>query len=379
MRQLIQGGRLICPAQQLDRIDDLLLIDDKIAAIGPFDTAPVVDKIIHADGLLVIPGLVDLQARLREPGQTHKGTIASETAAAAAAGVTTLCCPPDTQPVIGSPAIVEQIIQRAQQAGHCRVLPIGALTPDLAGERISEMAALKRAGCVALSNARRPITNTLVQRRAYEYAATLDLPLLLHAEEPWLANGSIHEGAVSARLGLAGIPEIAEVMAVSRDLLLIEQSGVRAHFGQLSTIRALDLITEARARGLPVSADIAAHHLFLIDEDVIGFNSHCHVRPPLRGRANLIQLRAALAAGQYAAIVSDHQPHDRDAKLAPFAETEPGISAIETLLPLLLRLVDEEMVSLAAAIALVTCEPAAVSRADSRHPDPRPRRRYHPC
>jgi dihydroorotase len=212
-----------------------------------------------------------------------------------------------------------------------------------------------------MGNARRPITNTLVQRRALEYAATLGLTVFINAEDPWLAHdGCVHEGALSTRLGLAGIPECAEVVAVARDLMLIEQAGVRAHFSQLSTIRAVELIAEAKAKGLAVTADVSAHQLYLTDIDVDGFNSLCHVRPPLRSQRDRDGLRQAVADGVVSAICSDHQPHDRDAKLAPFAASEPGISAVETLLPLTLRLVDEGVMALSEAIARLTSGPARI-------------------
>ncbi len=358
---VIRGGRLIDPANQLDETTNLYIDDGCIAAIGKKPKGFADDEVIDAKGLIVCPGLIDLQARLREPGEKHKGTIASETAAAAAGGITTLCCPPDTKPVIDNPAVAEQITHRATAAGKANVLPIGALTQGLAGEHLASMQALQNAGCVVMSNARHGIVSTRVQRRAMEYAATLGLTIFINAEDPWLgADGCVHEGPVSTRLGLPGIPECAEVIAVGRDLMLIEQTGVRAHFGQLSTARAVEMIAEARAKGLAVSADVSAHQLYLTEIDVSDFNSLCHVRPPLRSQRDRDSLRSALRDGVVSAICSDHQPHDRDAKLAPFGATEPGISALETLLPLTLRLVDEEVLSLTDAIAHLTSEPARI-------------------
>ena len=361
MRLAITGGYLIDPANGYEAPADLFIEGRHIVGVGHPPEGFSAEQQLDASGQWLIPGLIDLQARLREPGFKHKGTIESESRAAAAGGVTTLCVPPDSRPVLDNPALVEQLRRRAAAAGYSRVLPIGALTQGLAGEQLAAMYGLKQAGCVAVSNARQPIRDTLVLRRALEYAATLDLPVLLHAEDPWLAaRGCVHEGVVSNRLGLPGIPECAEVIAVARDLVLIEQSGVRAHFGQISSARAVELIAEAQQRGLPVSADVSAHQLFLTEIDVGHFDARAHVRPPLRTQRDRDGLRAALADGVISAVCSDHQPHDRDAKLAPFAATEPGISAVETLLPLLLRLVDAQLLSRRAAIAAVTSGPAQI-------------------
>lgn len=359
MRIAIRNGRIVDPANGVDREGDVFIADGYI--ISGTQSEFTAERDIDATGQVVCPGLVDLRARLREPGHEHKATIASETRAAAAAGITTLCCPPDTIPVIDTPAVAELIHQRAEQSAKARVVPIGALTPGLAGEQLSEMRALKDAGCPAVSNAEHAITNTRVMRHALEYAASLGLPVMLHSEDPWLAtNGAMHEGVLSARLGLAGIPGCAEVIAVGRDLVLIEQTGVRAHFAHLSTARAAEMVAEARARGLPVTADVTAHHLYLTDTDVGEFNTLCHVRPPLRTQRDRDGLRAALADGVISAISSDHQPHDRDAKLAPFGTSEPGISALETLLPLTLRLADEGLLTLIEALGCVTHQPARI-------------------
>lgn len=368
MGTVIRGGRLIDPANRIDTVTDIYIENGRIAGLGEAPAGFTAEKTIDANGMWVLPGLIDLQARLREPGQKHKGTIASETLAAAASGITTLCCPPDTTPVIDSPAVAAQIEHRVEASGKTRVLPIGALTRGLEGEHLASMQALHSAGCLVMGNARRPITNTLVQRRALEYAATLGLTIFINAEDPWLAaDGCVHEGPLSTRLGLAGIPDCAEVIAVARDLMLIEETGVSAHFGQLSTLRAVELIAEARAKGLSVSADVSAHQLYLTDMDVDGFNSLCHVRPPLRSQRDRDGLRRAVADGIVSAICSDHQPQDRDAKLAPFAATEPGISALETLLPLSLRLVDEGILNLSDAVARLSSGPARILCIDAGH------------
>lgn len=361
MRLRISNGRVIDPANAIDSVEDIFIADGRIQAIGDTLQGFTADREIDATGLIVCPGLVDLCARLREPGQEHKGTIASETFAAASAGITTLCCPPDTDPVIDTPAVIELIRNRAEAAGYARVVPLGALTEGLAGESLSEMAALKAAGCAGVSNALRPVTNTHVLRCAMEYAATHSLTVFLYPEDPWLRNkGCMHEGAVSTRLGLPAIPESAETAAVARDLMLIEQTGVRAHFCRLSTARAVRMVARARYEGLPVSADVSAHHLYLTEMDVADFNSQCHVTPPLRTQRDRDGLRAGLARGTLAAICSDHQPHEPDAKLAPFSATEPGISSLDTLLPLSLRLVDEDVLTLSEVLACLTHKPAQI-------------------
>ena len=360
-RWRITGGRVVDPAHGVDRETDLFIADGRIVAVGtpPDGFAP--DRVLEVPGQVVCPGLVDLSASLREPGHEHKASIASEAAAAAASGVTTLCCPPDTDPVIDTPAVVDLVSHRAAAVGLVRVLPLGALTQGLGGERLSEMAALKAAGCAGVTNLLHPIRDTQLLRHAMAYAATFGLTVFLHPDEPWLrATGCVHEGEVSARLGLTGIPEVAETIAVARDLALIAHTGVRAHFCRLSTAAAVGLIAAARAKGLPVTADVCAHQLHLTEIDVSDFDSACHVMPPLRTQRDRDALRAAVADGTLHAVCSDHQPHEAEAKLAPLPETEPGISALETLLPLTLRLVDDGLVALPDALARLTSGPAAV-------------------
>jgi dihydroorotase len=362
----IRHGRLIDPANQRDERADLFIGDGRVLAIGEPPPGFAEDLSIDARGLVVCPGLVDLNAHLREPGLEHKATIASELAAAAHGGITTLCCAPDTEPVIDSPAVVELIHHRAKQSGKARVLPIGALTQGLGGEIISAMAALQEVGCVALSNGLAPLGNTLVERRALEYAATYGLLVFLRAEDPQLRdNGCIHEGPVATRLGLPGIPSAAETVAVARDLALAEHTGARVHFHGLSTAEAVRMIQRAQQDGLPVSADVAIHQLHLTEQDVDVFDSRCHVSPPLRTLRDREALRQGLADGVIGALCSDHQPHERDAKLAPFPSTQPGISGLETLLPLTLELVRDGLLSLPQAISRLTRDPAAILGIDA--------------
>lgn len=355
----IKGGRVIDPANKLDKKVDVHISEGRIAAIGKAPKGFVADISIDAKGQIVCPGLIDISARLREPGQENKATIASETRAAARSGITTLVCPPDTQPVTDTAAVVDLIRHRAEQAGFARVLSIGALTQGLQGTQLAEMGALKSVGCIGVGNASHPIANTEVMRRALEYATSQDMTVYLYAEDPWLAaGGCAHEGEVSVRLGLPGIPEAAETIAVTREIQLLEQTGARAHFCRLSSDRAMKLVARAKFEGLPITTDVAIHQLFLTELDIGFFNSQCHVRPPLRTQRDRDGLREALGQGGIGIICSDHQPHDIDAKLAPFPSSEPGISGLETLLPLTLRLVDEGVLDLGQAIAVLTRNPA---------------------
>lgn len=357
----IQNGHLIDPANNIDAVTDLWIADGKVQAVGKAPDGFTADQTINAGKQIVCPGLIDLSARIREPGQSHKASIASETTAAAKSGITTLVCPPDTQPVIDSPAIVELIHLKAREAGMSRLHVLGALTSNLDGELISEMLSLKNAGIVGMSNANRPVPNSLVLRRAFEYAATHDLTVFIRPDDNGLSNqGCVHEGALASRLGLPGIPEAAETVAVARHLELIEQTGVRAHFSQLSTARAANMIARARHDGLKVTADVAVHHLYLTDIDVRDYNSACHLIPPLRSERDRDGLRDALKQNTIDAICSDHQPHEPDAKQSPFPDTEPGMSGLDTLLPLVKRLADEKLLTLSQAINSITQAPANI-------------------
>ena len=361
MRLRIFNGRVIDPANNIDDTQDIYIADGRIIALGTAPEGFAPDNEIDASDHIVCPGLVDLRAHFREPGQEHKATIASESRAAARSGITTVCCPPDTDPVIDTPAVVNLIRRRAEEVDMTRIVPLGALTQRLEGQQISEMRALKDAGCIGVSNAMRTMSSLISMRRAMEYAATHDLTIFLHAEDSTLSNnGCVHEGAVATRLGLPGIPESAETVAVASSLALIEQIGVRAHFCMITTARAMQMIARAQFDGLPITADVSAHHLHLTEIDVLDFDSMCHVRPPLRTQRDRDGLRHGVTRATLAAICSDHQPHEPDAKLAPFSATATGISGLETLLPLSLRLVDEGFMALPDVIARLTSMPARI-------------------
>ncbi len=357
----ITGGRVIDPANEVDTVTDVCIAAGRVAAIGTAPDGFTADHEIEVGGNIVCPGLVDISARLREPGQEHKATIASESRAAAAGGITTLCCPPDTYPVIDTPAVAELIRLRAEAAGLARVVTLGALTRQLDGEQLSEMAALQRAGCVGVSNGLRPVASTLIQRRALEYAATFDLTVFLYANDHALANnGCAHEGRVATRLGLPGIPEAAETAAVARDLALIEQTGVRAHFCRLTTGRAARMVARAQYDGVPVTADTAVPYLYLSETDIDEFDSQCHLIPPLRTVEDRQLLRDAVQRGTLSAICSDHQPHEPDAKSGPYPATEPGASGLDTLLSLSLHYGEEQGVPLPVLIDRLTRGPAHI-------------------
>ncbi|MCP3851303.1 MAG: dihydroorotase [Gammaproteobacteria bacterium] len=334
----IINGHIIDPANQIDEIMDIHLQHGKIVALGAAPEGFNATQIIDATQQIVCPGLIDLRFHLKDLSYTKRGSVTTETRAAVAGGVTALCCPPDTDPIIDNAAMVKLIRLKAETEGVARVYTLSALTQQLEGEKLSEMRELKDAGCVGTTNALHPVKSTLVMRRALEYAASHDITVFIQATDPWLSSGCAHEGAISTRLGLAGIPVSAETIAISRDLQLIELTGAKAHFCQLSSAKAVQLIQQAQEDGLPITADVSAHHLHLTEMDIGYFDSNCHVIPPLRTQRDQESLRQALKSGVISNIVSDHQPHSSDSKLAPFAETKPGISGVETLLPLSLKM-----------------------------------------
>ncbi|WP_305909300.1 dihydroorotase [Methylomarinum sp. Ch1-1] len=357
----IRNGRIIDPANQRDRIGSLYIADGKILSLSDEVADFTPDQIIDAQNQIVSPGFIDLSVRLREPGHTRKGNIQSETRAAAAAGVTSLCLPPDTKPVIDTPAVAEYIKDKAEKAGYEQIYPIGALTQRLAGAELSSMFALKQAGCIAVSNADIPLANLQILRRAMEYADSHDLLLIYHANEPSLhAGGCAHDGAVASRYGLPGIPSAAETVAVAQCLELAKLTGCRVHFSRLSCKGSVIKIQQAKKYGLNVSADVAVHQLHLTEDDMTPFDSAYHVDPPLRTQSDLQFLREGLANGTLDAICSDHQPHDIDAKLGAFPETEAGASTLETLLPLTLQLSRQNAIDLSQAIAALTLKPANI-------------------
>jgi dihydroorotase len=358
----IKNGELVDTVAGKLRIADLFLQDGKIVGIGKRPTGFKAKQTIDAANHQVMPGLIDCQARLRDPGEPEKANIESETAAAIKNGITSLCIPPDTQPPIDNSATVELIHHRNEMYGHqARVYPIGALTRSLGGEQLSNMGSLKANGCIAFSNAKKPFANNLVQRRAMDYAAGQhSLIIIQPLDHDLLGDGCAHEGAIATRLGLPAIPEAAETAALAKDIELVAQTGARTHFGQLSCARSVDMIRRAKAKGLPITADCAIHQLFLTDHDIGHFDSNMFTIPPLRSQYDRDALRAGVADGTIDCLCSDHQPHEIDAKLKPFPSAEPGMSGLDTLLPLALRLADEGVLPLAQLIAKLTLYPANI-------------------
>lgn len=358
---LIRGGRLIDPLFGTDEVADLAIAEGRILEPGFGGRGFAPDRIIEAEGHIVAPGFVDLCARFREPGLEHKATIRSESLAAVSAGVTSALIPPDGIPVTDTPAVAQLIQEIGNELGLIRLRPIGALTRGLKGKDLSEMRALRDAGCHAVSNAYFPVANSLILRRSMEYAASHDLLVIIRPEDPDLADdGCAHEGVVATRMGLRGIPHAAETVAVAKVLALIEQTGASVHFSLISSARAMRSIARAREKGLRVTADVGIHYLHDTESALEGFDANCHVRPPFRTEEDRDQLRQGLRDGVLSAICSDHQPHEPDAKLDAFPSTEPGISSLETLLPLMLQLVREGVFDLPTGLSALSLGPARV-------------------
>lgn len=361
MKILIKGGRIIDPLQKLDAVGDVAIAAGRIVAVGAVGDSFHADQTIDAAGLVVAPGLVDLSARLREPGFEYRATLESEMQAAVAGGVTALACPPDTDPVLDEPALVEMLKHRARQLNQAHVFPLGALTRGLEGEVITEMAELAEAGCVGFSQADLTVTNTQVLMRALQYAKTFGLTVHLRPQDAFIGKGGVaHSGAYASRMGLSGVPVMAETIALMTLFELIRSTGTRVHLCRLSSARGLELVRQAKREGLPVTCDVAIHHVHLTDLDIGFFDPKARVTPPFREERDRTAIRAALLDGTIDAICSDHTPVDDDAKLLPFGEAEPGATGLELLLPLTLKWVSETGADLSKAISLLTHRPADI-------------------
>jgi len=361
MKIEIRSGRVVDPAQDVDRVASLYVAAGRIVAIGDAPAGWTPNRVIDAQGLVVCPGLVDAAARLREPGLEHKATLESELQAAIAGGVTSLACPPDTDPPLDEPGLVEMLKHRARSLNLAHVYPVGALTLQLAGTTLTEMGELAEAGCVAFSQADMPLVDTQVLLRAMQYAATFGHRVWLRPQDPHLGKGGVaHDGEVATRLGLAAVPTAAETIALATIFALVRETGVRVHLCRLSSAEGVALVRAAKRDGLPVTCDVAIHHLHLCDVDIGWFDAQAHLVPPLRTSRDRAALRAGVADGTIDVICSDHTPVDDDGKQLPFAEAEPGATGLELLLPLTLKWAAEERVELAPALARITQAPAAL-------------------
>lgn len=368
MKIQIKSGHLIDPKNGIDAVMDVFIAAGKIVATGAVPNGFQANRVIDAKGLVVCPGLVDLSARLREPGFEYKATLESEMDAAVAGGITSLACPPDTDPPLDEPGLVEMLKHRARSLNQARVYPIGALTQGLKGARLTEMAELRDAGCVAFGQSDAPLTDTLVMMQAMQYAATFGFGVWLRPQDVSLANdGVAHDGEVATRLGLPAIPVCAETIALSNIVLLARETGARIHLCRLSSAEGVAMVRAARQQGLSITCDVAINHLHLSEMDIGFFDSNCHLVPPLRGLSDRDALRAGLRDGTIDAVCSDHAPVDEDAKLLPFGEAEVGATGLELLLPLTLKWALEMKMPLSAALAKITVEPARILGVDAGH------------
>ncbi len=371
MKLHIKNGRLVDPANGVDAVQDLFIVDGKVAAIGAAPAGFTADSTIDASGLVVAPGLVDLSARLREPGYEYKATLKSEMQAAMQGGVTTLVCPPDTDPVLDEPGLVEMLRHRASKLRQARVHPLGALTKGLKGESLTEMAELTDAGCIGFSQAEQTIVDTTVLMRALQYAHTFGFTVWVRPQDAHIGRGGIaHSGPLASRLGLAGVPVMSETIALHTLFELVRATGARVHLCRMSSAAGLELVRAAKKEGLPVTCDVGVHHVHMTDADIGFFDSNARVTPPFRSQRDRDAIRACLLDGTIDAICSDHTPVDDDEKLLPFGEASPGATGLELLLSLALKWADEYVEqqagkggasALARALAKITSDAARVA------------------
>jgi len=358
MTVLIQGGHVIDPGR-INGVADVLIADGKISAVGPALSAPAGATVIQATGQLVLPGFVDLHVHFREPGFEYKETIQSGTDAAVAGGYTTVCAMPNTNPVNDNQAVTEFMLERAKAAGTAHLYPIGAITKRSEGKELAEIGDLRRAGCVAISDDGKPVMNSLVMRRAMEYARAFDVPVVDHCEDLHLSEGGcMNEGVISTELGLPGIPSAAEDVMVARNVSLAELTGARLHLAHISTAGSVRMVREAKARGLKVTAEACPHHFTLTEETTRGYNTHAKMNPPLRTSQDVQAIKDGLRDGTIDVIATDHAPHATQEKQQEFTEAPFGIVGLETALPLTLALVEEGVLTLESAVDKLATAPA---------------------
>lgn len=364
MKIQIKNGRVIDPASGVDAVQDVFIAAGKILAIGAAPADFVANKVVDASGLVVAPGLVDLSARLREPGFEYKATLESELQAAMRGGVTSLVCPPDTDPVLDESGLVEMLRQRARTQNKAHVYPLGALTVGLKGESLTEMSALTDAGCIGFSQAEATIADTNTLQRALQYASTFGYTVWLRPQDAYIGKGGVaHSGPLASRLGLSGVPVMAETIALHTLFELMRATGAKVHLCRISSAAGLELVRQAKAEGLSLTCDVGAHHVHLTDNDIGYFDSNARMTPPLRSQRDRDAIKAALLDGTIDAICSDHTPVDDDEKLLPFAEASPGATGLELLLSLALKWADDSRgaVTLAQALSKISSGAAQVA------------------
>lgn len=368
MKVHIKNGRVIDPKSGTDAVQDVFIAKGKIVAVGAAPADFQASRVIDAQSLVVCPGLVDLSVRLREPGLEYKATLESEMSAAVAGGITSFACPPDTDPPLDEPGLVEMLKHRAKNLNQANIYPIGALTQGLKGERLTEMAELRDAGCVVFGQSDGLLANLRVLMQAMRYASTFGFSVWLYPQDISLTgDGVAHDGEVATRLGLPPIPVCAETVAISNIVLLTQETGVNVHICRVSSAEGLAMIRAAKQRGLPVTCDVTVNHLHLSDMDIGFFDSNCHLMPPLRGFSDRDALRTGVMDGTIDAICSDHAPVDEDAKLLPFGQSDIGATGVELLLPLALKWGTEMRLPLAKALARITVDPARIMGIDAGH------------
>ena len=368
MKIHIKSGHLVDPVNGIDAVNDIFIAAGRILAIGDAPENFQANRVINAQSLVVCPGLVDLSVRLREPGLEYMATLVSEMEAAVAGGITSLACPPDTDPPLDEPGLVEMLKYRAKSLNLAHVYPIGALTQGLKGERLTEMVELNDAGCIVFGQSDVPLTNLHIMLQAMRYAATFGFSVWLRPQEASLTNdGVAHDGEIATRLGLPTIPVCAETVALSNIILLARETGVQVHLCRLSTMEGIDMVRAARQQGLSITFDVTINHLHLSEMDIGFFDSNCHLMPPLRGMSDRDALRNGLLDGTIDAVCSDHAPVDEDAKLLPFGQAEVGATGVELLLPLTLKWGIEMRIPLVTVLAKITAAPARILGIDAGH------------
>lgn len=366
MRLLLKGGRVIDPANKIDGVNDVLIIDGKIAAVEP-ELAPQDCETVDVSGKIVCPGFIDMHVHMREPGFEYKEDIASGTRAAAAGGFTAVCCMPNTKPVIDNIAVAGFVKERARKCGVVNVLPVGAISKGQEGKELAEIADLVAAGCVAISDDGKPVMRADIMRNALKYAKMFALPVLSHCEDLNLSqDGQMHEGYYSTIYGLKGIPAVAEDIMAARDILLAKSTGAHVHICHLSTKGAVELVRRAKEEGVSVSCEVTPHHLALSDEIAETYDADTKVNPPLRSEEHIAALREALSDGTVNCIATDHAPHEKESKDCEYHLASPGISGLETAVAVIMdKLVSRGLLDVKKMVELFTTGPAAVLRIDS--------------